>query len=963
MNSKWKKICNGTTMLCLHPAKINRNIARVSRRIIGLILLALLGLTTTLSIPVLSAQQVERTSEANTAWLVKFNTGDPPKSPLKRGTYIPPLKRGARGDRSYPSSSASEAITHTSNAQSLLQQGIKLYEAEQFSEAAAVWQQANSAFAVLGDNLGQALVLSNLSLTYQHLGQWEEAQRYISQSLNQLQASKDTANSPAHIEILAKALNAQGNLQWEKGQVEEALSTWKEATRNYVKAGNGEGVVITKINQSKALEALGLSRQAQEILQQVYQTLQQQTDSNLKATGLRHLGKAFRRVGKLDESQQVLEESLKLAEHPTAKSSVLLELGNTELALRNRAKAIGKKQEEQKHAQAAIKFYQQAASDSSGQLQAQLNQLSLLVETEQWSEVGALWPKIEQAIAILPPSRTAIYARLNFAQSLTCLQPNIDTTAFSCISKVRQPQRPAIEPPSWQAIAQILAIARQQAQSLQDKRAEAYALGQLGGLYELTQQWLEAQTLTQQALLLAETLQAPDIRYRWEWQLGRLLKKQGDIKGATAAYTRAVDALESIRADLLTVSSDIQFSFRDNVQPLYRGLVDLLLKTQENTKPSPENLKQAIREIDSLQLAELENFLGCNLSVIKPIDQVTDPNAAIIYPIVLEDRIAIIYELPGSEQPLGYQETFVPQSEVEQTLRALRDNLTVPGNTPEVLENAQKVYGWLIKPLEAFLEQSTQVKTLVFVLDGPLRNIPIAVLYDGKQYLIEKDYAIAVAPRIKLFSPKASKQKLYVQTGGVGIPQVIDGKAFPPIEKLKEELERISEKITTSQPLLDAEFTEINIQQQLQGGNFSAIHWKTHGVFSSDPEETYIAAYQERLLAQDLNSLIQTGSSSGTQPLELLVLSACETAQGDDRAVLGLAGIAVRTGARSVLSTLWVAKDAPNTEFMVRFYDELSKPGMTKAQAVHQAQLALIKEYGYTTPHIWATYVLVGNWL
>jgi hypothetical protein len=172
-------------------------------------------------------------------------------------------------------------------------------------------------------------------------------------------------------------------------------------------------------------------------------------------------------------------------------------------------------------------------------------------------------------------------------------------------------------------------------------------------LYELTQQWSDAQNLTQQALLQVETLQAPDIRYRWEWQLGRLLEKQGDIKGATAAYTRAVEALESIRSDLLTSSSDVQFSFRDNVQPLYRGLVDLLLRPPptppyQGGVPSLENLKKAIQNIDALQLAELENFLGCNLSAIKPIDQVTDPKAAIIYPIILKDRIAIISELPGS---------------------------------------------------------------------------------------------------------------------------------------------------------------------------------------------------------------------------------------------------------------------------------------------------------------------------
>ncbi|HBB34197.1 MAG TPA: hypothetical protein DDZ80_24680 [Cyanobacteria bacterium UBA8803] len=905
---------------------------KVYYRIFGLILLALLGLTTTLSIPAISAQPGERTSET---------------------------------------------ITQTSNAQSLLQQGIVLYQADRFTEAAAIWQQANSAYASQGDRLGQALVLSNLSLTYLNLGQWEEAQQYIEQSFNLLESSKNSTDSHTYQEILAKALNAQGNLQWERGQIEQALSTWKEATRHYAAVGHGEGIVMTKINQSKALQTLGLSLEAEEILQQVYQNLQQQPDSYLKATGLRYLGTAFRRVGNLEQSRQVLEESLALAEHPKAQSLTWLELGNTARALAQRATALGQENQATTHTQEAIKFYQEAAkvgedrkamSLLSGGLQAQLNQLSLLVETGKRSEATQLLPKIQQAIANLPPSRSTIYAQLNLARSLTCLQPNIDKNVLLCSREQQQSQQPrpapgsGIETPSWQAIAQILATARQQAQSLQDRRAESYALGQLGGLYELKDQWLEAQKLTQEALFIVETLPSPDIRYRWEWQLGRLLEKQRDIKGATAAYTRAVEALESIRSDLLAINSDVQFSFRDNVKPIYRGLVNLLLTTEGNAQPSPENLKKAIQATDSLQLAELENFLGCNLSAIASLDQVTDPKAAIIYPIILEDRIAIIFESPGSQQ-LSYQETPILQPEVEQTLRSLRDNLTVPGNTPEALEEAQKVYEWIIKPLEPLLEQSPQLETLVFVLDGSLRNIPMAVLYDGEQYLIEKKYAIAVAPRVKLFSPKASEPGIQVFTGGIGIPQVIEDTPFPEIAKLQEELERIAEKTAASPPLLNEDFTKTNIQQQLQAGSFSAIHWKTHGVFSSDPEQTYIVAYQERIKAQDLNTLIQAGSQRRTKPLELMVLSACETAQGDDRAVLGLAGIAVRTGARSVLSTLWVAKDAPNTEFMVRFYEELAKPGMTKAQAVRQAQLALLNEYGYTTPYIWSTYVLVGNWL
>jgi len=926
-------------------------------RPLKLILLALLGAIATLSISTLSAQPV-----ISFPYNLQLSFFPSALCPLPSAFFPPKCKYSTGNDIKGTPSTITQSLEPQENiAQSLLQQGIEKYEAQQFSLAASLWQQAASAFALQGDNLNQALALSNLSLTYQHLEQWQEAEETITQSLSLLHNHKD-ADTPTYQEILAKAWNTQGRLQWSKGQLEEALKTWKLAASNYGKAGNQTGVIGSLINQAKALQALGLSTQAQETLTQVNQILGLESDSQLKTQGLRHLGNALRRVGRLEDSQQVLTESLALAESPTTQHLALLELGNTKRALGNKARAIGKEAEAMVYTQAAIEFYQQAAaiSPSREHLQPQLNQLSLLLEIGEWTEAEQLWPQIQQSINSLPPSRTAIYARINFARSLACLQPGLDKKLLLC-SNNSAPERLSVAPPSQQTIAQILATAVQQAQQLEDRSAQSYALGYLGELYELAGQQAEAQTLTQQALLLAETLQSPNIRYRWEWQLGRLLEKQGDIPGAIAAYNRSVEALESIRNDLLLINSDVQFSFRDNVQPLYRRLVDLLLTTEGNTTPSQENLQQAIRQIDALQLAELENFLGCNLLGQRKIDQVTDPKAAIIYPIILPDRLAVIFELPGQE--LGYQETPISQEEVLQTLKTLRANLTTPGNTPEVLEAAESLYSWLMKPLEPVLAASTVVETLVFILDGALRNVPMAVLYDGEQYLIEKDYAVAIVPQLQLFSPQSSQQELNVFAGGVGIPQSIDGKSFPKIEKLTEELERIAEQTTVSKPLLNEEFTKIKIEQQLQSDRFSAIHWKTHGVFSSDPEETYIVAYGERIKAQDLNRLIQTSSQKGAEPLELLVLSACETAQGDDRAVLGLAGIAVRTGTRSVLSTLWVAKDAPNTEFMVRFYEELSKPGVTKAQATHQAQLALLNEYGYSTPHIWATYVLVGNWL
>ncbi|HBY76720.1 MAG TPA: hypothetical protein DEG47_06895, partial [Cyanobacteria bacterium UBA11148] len=352
---------------------------RVYRRVLGLILLAVLTLITTLWVPALPAQQIEKTSEV---------------------------------------------LAQTSNAHLLLQQGIKLYEAEQFSEAIGVWQQGLEAFVAQGDSLNQALVLRYLSLAYQHLGQWQEAENAIAQSLQLLDNLKNTADTQTYLDVFAKALNTQGRLQWATGHLEDALLTWKKATVIYEKAGNQTGVIGSLINQAEALQALGLSSQAETELLHIEQILQQQSDPNIKVTGLQNLGKALRRVGNLRKSQEILQKSLETAQEfqlSNTLGSVLLELGNTERALGSRAIAIGKAEEEKKHTQAAIAFYQQAANSPTLQLQAQLNLLSLLVETGKWSEATKLQPIIQQLITSLPPSQTAIYAQLNFAQSLTKL--------------------------------------------------------------------------------------------------------------------------------------------------------------------------------------------------------------------------------------------------------------------------------------------------------------------------------------------------------------------------------------------------------------------------------------------------------------------------------------------------------------------------------------------------------------
>lgn len=901
-------------------------------RILGLILLALLALITTLSIPVVSAQRVEESSQVN---------------------------------------------SQTSNAQLLLQQGLELYDAEQFSEAIGVFGQAASVFVKQGDSLNQALVLRYLSLAYQHLGQWDEAEKAIADSFKLLNDRKNTAHTQDYLDVFAKTLNTQGRLQAIKGQWSEALETWKKAGATYKKAGNETGVIGSAINQAHALQALGLSSQAEAELKQVEQILVKQSDPNLKATGLQSLGEAFRRVGELKKSREVLQQSWAVVEREfqlsKVRGSTLLELANTERALGNRAIAIGNVKDAQEHIRDAIAYYQQAANSPNLRLQAELNWLSLLVEAGRWSEAAQLGSTIQTAIASLPPSQTNIYARLNFARSLTCLQPGLDKNSLSCSNSERSLKlregfsdpSAATTPPPLPEITQILTTAIQQARSLKDRRAESYAIGQLGGLYELTAQSSAAQDYTQQALLLAEEIQAPDIRYRWEWQMGRLWEKQGDINRAIATYQEAVKTLKSVRSDLLTINSDEQFSFRDNVEPVHRKLVDLLLRTEGSSEPTQENLKQAIETIDSLRLAELENFLNCNLSqtvrLTQDINKI-DRKAAYIYPIILEDRLAVISQLPG--QPLKHSVTPVKQIEVEETALELRSNILKRNRPEDVIERATRVYNWLIEPLEKDLENnSSEVKTVVFVLDGVLRNIPMSVLYDGKrqEYLMQKPYALAVVPGLQLFDLRPlQRERLKVLTAGVSEQRHFGGRSFSKLPNVVQELQQIK-NIVPSESLLNPKFTGGNLEQQINSGAFSVVHIATHGKFSSNPEETFILTYDRLLDSNNLNNLLRVNNQSSSNIIELLVLSACETAKGDNRATLGLAGIAVRAGARSTLATLWQVSDRSTSELMEQFYKQLTKPEITKAEALHQAQLELFKQY--KAPYYWAPYVLVGNWL
>lgn len=835
------------------------------------------------------------------------------------------------------------------NTSTQLEQGRILYEAGRFTEAAALWQQAAQGYQAQGDNpngmpsdrLKAALSLSYLSLAYQELGQWPDAQKAISQSLELLTNNKQPTTN--HKLILAQALNTQGSLQLAMGQTETALNTWKQAAIAYSDAGDEAGRLGSQINQAQALQTLGLYRQAQTTLEQLNEKLQAQPDSLLKAKGLRSLGVALQVVGDLQKSQEVLEQSLAIAQRFDSSpdtSAILFSLGNTARALQDYQKAF--------------ELYYKAAERATTpitKLEAQLNQLSLSVQTKKWEVAQALLSQIQSNLINLPPSRAAVYAQVNFAESLM--------------------ERRRISPSEPSEIAQLLAKAIEQAKMLKDSRAESYALGELGRLYEQTQQWSDAQNLTQEALSLAQAINADHIAYRWQWQLGRILKQQGNLTAAVAAYTEAVNTLQSLRSDLVAINSDVQFTFRESVELVYRELVRLLLESpppssslklgpyregEQEGVVSQQNLEKARKVIESLQLAELDNFFreACLKTKPEQIDQV-DPTAAVIYPIILPDRLAVILSLP--RQPLRYYQTQLPQTQVESILEQLLQSINPAFSNKQRLRLSQQIYDWLIRPAEVQLAESG-VKTLVFVPDGSLRSLPMAALHDGQHYLVEK-YSIALSQGLQLLQPRSLiRKRLKVLLGGLTEAR----QGFSALPAVESELNQIASEVR-SKVLLNQKFIKTTLEDQIYAESFPVIHLATHAQFSSNAENTFLLTWDGRINVKDLDRLLRARERENTNPIELLVLSACQTAVGDKRAALGLAGLAVRSGTRSTLATLWSVRDQSTAELMAEFYLELTKTEANKAEALRQAQLALLKKPKYEHPFYWAAFILVGNWL
>lgn len=805
-------------------------------------------------------------------------------------------------------------VAFSTNNYNLEHKAEQLYQQNKYQEAIKLLKIAIDRYRESQDIVGSAIAHRNLALIYHKLGQWQAAKDNLTAAENSLVMLE---NETFKNHLLAQILEVRGQIELSLGQSQSALDTWKKAVSLYEKQNNITGYTQAKIYQASALQTLGLYSQTIKTLIEIKNKLQNEPDNKIKVRASIKLGEVLTKIGKYTEANNILESSLSVAEELEVKSlkaAIILNLGNN-----SRLQSLPER---------ALACYQEALSlfpDPNFQLRTRLDLLGILIALEDFTIAEKEVAKIEQLLYQLPTQQTTIQSKVSLAKYFIALEKTPKQTM------------------------NLLLEALQEAKSLQITRIEAEALGVLGNLYEQNKQWQEAEKITERALLKAQSINAKELTYQWQWQLGRIFNAQGKTESAIQAYTQATNNLQTLRSDLVAVGSNVRYSFREKIEPVYRELAALLLQPGA----SQTDLDRARQVIESLQLAELDNFFrdACLDTQPAQLDTI-DPNAAVFYSIILENRLEVIAAIP--DRPLKHYFNELPPSEIEIVVTSINSQISKPRRLD--LQLLQQAYDWLIRPIEKNLAASN-TNTLVFVSDGILRNLPPATLHDGQKYLIEK-YSVAIAPSLQLVQLQPKKtERQEVLLAGLSEPR----QGFSRLPGVKREIEQI-EPLFDSEVLLNNSFTELNFNRSANETPFRIVHLATHGQFSSDVENTFILTWDDRINIDELNSLIR-GDSKQLRPVDLLVLSACETATGDRDSTLGLAGIAVRGGARSTLASLWAVSDSATVELMSGFYRELAQGNMTKAEALRRAQVNILKSDGFSHPFFWSAFILVGNWL
>jgi CHAT domain-containing protein len=707
-----------------------------------------------------------------------------------------------------------------------------------------------------------------------------------------------------------------------------SLAGWDTALARAVETGDLTGQARAQLGAANAYLATGRATLALERLREATPLASTTGDAALVAEVMAATGNAQVLAGQVAEGRATLERALTLAERggwPGLVARISNDLGNLLVS-----------QGERSQAEALFRRgLEQARRTEDSELTALLsvNLARSLHEAGRAREAAPMLALAEKSAGSLAPSATK-------------------TAVLISVARLQGASKGGRQ----RAMANLDAAA-ESARATGDQRLLSYALGYRAELDAAAGRKGDALARSREASHQAQLAAAPESLYRWQWQTARQLRAQGDTEGALAAYRLAITNVEGVRSDL--ASAGRTTSFREQVGPLYVEFLDLLLARAgraSDPAAAQTDLREARQTLEQLKGAELEDYFqdDCVAALkakTRGIDSLASRTAA-IYPIVLPDRLAILVSLPDG---LRLYTTPVKNDVLTREVKALRHGLE-KRTTREYLTPARRVYDWLVRPLERDLAGAA-VHTLVFVPDGVLRTIPLAALHDGGGFVVER-FAVATSPGLTLTDPRPL---------GRAEPRVLVGaltesvQGFPPLPAVADEVAALGQ-IYDGTVLVDDQFDADGFREAIERRPYSIVHVASHGEFGRTARDTFLLTHDSRITLDELEAQLG-GTAYRKQPVELLALSACQTASGDDRAALGLGGVAVKAGARSALATLWSVSDRASTKLVSEFYRSLQGQGTSKADALRDAQRLLLADGRYRHPAYWAPFLMIGNWL
>ncbi len=445
---------------------------------------------------------------------------------------------------------------------------------------------------------------------------------------------------------------------FQRGDFEQAALSWTEAAQLYERSGEKRRQSEALVYLSQANQALGRYTEAGKNLELALGLAEKAGDRTQVASVLGALGNLYIATGPGDTALKHLNEGLRIARelnNQDLSAAILNNLGNLLTAQKKYAEAIATYNES-----AAL-----AKSRNNRVLagKALINAAKASMQNKQYKEAKALLDNALDEIRALEPSHDKASGLITIGLAYDDLRSRLPDLKDSLLLLAHQ----------------TFTEAGTISDSIGDRRTSSYAWGYLGKLYEDERRYDEALQLTRRATFAAQQINAPESLYRWEWQTGRLLTKQGNIDDAIGAYRRAVRTLQSIRPELSASYGAPQTSFREEMGPVYFELVGLLLQ-RGHSLPDPKQIAPYLIEardtVELFKAAELRDYfrddcVDTALSKVTKLDVVAK-TTVIIYPILLPDRTELLVGLPT-----GLKQVSVPvgTETITQEVREFRRKL------------------------------------------------------------------------------------------------------------------------------------------------------------------------------------------------------------------------------------------------------------------------------------------------